>query len=116
MFHYLLCWFCLFLHVICQPDDYVYSDTDLVNVPVIIFNAFPHDNVTAFIIFEEARVNRIPYGESAYENVLLQANDNFLFEYRKRLSEGIPFQVYSAHVLLLIFRCCAGFHGVWIYW
>ena len=75
MFHHLLCWFCLFfelfLHVICHPDDYVYSDTDLVNVPVIIFDTFPRGNVTAFIIFEEARVNRIPYGEFAYENVLL---------------------------------------------
>lgn len=89
MFHnLLLCWFCLFLHVVCQPDDYVYSDTNLVDVPVIIFNAFPVDNVTAFIIFEEARVNRIPYGEYAHETVLLQANDNFLFEYRQRLSEG----------------------------
>ena len=88
--HLLLCWFCLFLHVVCQPGDDIYSDTDLVNIPVIIFNGFPHDEVTAFIIFEEARVDRIPYGEHTHENILLQANDDFLFEYRKRLSEGIP--------------------------
>ena len=87
MFRHLLCWFCLFLLVVCQ-DDYAYRESDLFTVPVIIFNAFPVDDVTAFIIFEEARVNRIPYGEYAQQTVSLQANDNYLFEFRRRLSEG----------------------------
>jgi len=87
MLYNLFCLFCLLLCVASQSDDY--ADTDLANVPVIFFNAFPFDNVTAFIIFEEARINRIPYGEYAHENILLQANDNFLFEYRQRLTEGI---------------------------
>lgn len=100
MFHYLLCWFCLFLHVVCQ-DDYIYRDTDLVNVPVIIYNAFPIDNVTAFIIFEETRVNRIPYGDYAYEKVPLQANDNFLFEYRQLLSEGNTILVFMFYCIVL---------------
>ena len=93
MFCRLVCWLCiLFVHVVCQPDT-LYEDTSLVSVPVIIFNAFPQDDITAFIIFEEARVNRIPYGEYAHEDILLQANDNFLFEYRKRLTEGILIEI-----------------------
>lgn len=112
--HLLLCWFCLFLHVVCQPGDKIYSDTDLVDVPVIIFNAFPRDNVRAFILFEEARVDRIPYGTHAYENVLLQANDDYLFEYRKTVNEGIPIEVFCAF-MYCFFRGRAELYRIWIY-
>ena len=98
--------------MVCQ-DDYV----DLVNVPVIIFNAFPVDDVTAFIIFEEARVNRIPYGEYAQQKVSLQANDNYLFEYRKRVSEGSCIIIFSRFFHdLYFFRGCVGLHELWVYW
>ena len=99
--HLLLCWFCLVLHVVCQPDDYVYGEK-IVNIPVIIFNAFPQDDVTAFIAFEEARIERIPYGEHAHKNVLLEANDDFLFEYRKRFTEGIQLEVFRRRLVYII--------------
>ena len=112
--HLLLCWFCLFLHVVCQPDDYVYGEK-VVNIPVTIFNAFPQDDVTAFIVFEEAVIERIPYGEHTHKNVLLEANDDFLFEYRKRFTEGIQLEVFRRRLYVFLFRGSAKLHRIWIY-
>ena len=69
----------------CQDIGQIES---MLKLPVIAFNAFPNDDVAAFVLFEEGRLNRIPYGESLQEDIALEANDDYLLEFRQRLSEG----------------------------
>ena len=80
---------CFILCANCQDYSNIDRTVSLIKLPVIAFNAFPNDDVAAFVLFEEGRLNRIPYGEYLQEVITLEANDDYLLEFRQRLSEGI---------------------------
>ena len=57
-------------------------------VKTMVFNAFPSMNSTAFVLFEENRVNRLAYGELAVIEALLERHSDFIIQFRTVPKEG----------------------------
>jgi len=100
-------YWCLLLSVcftlrVNSQDSNIDRTQNLIKLPVIAFNAFPNDDVAAFVLFEEGRLNRIPYGEYLQEDITLEANDDYLLEFRQRLSEGMQ---NVQHIILISYHC-----------
>lgn len=52
-------------------------------LPTYIFNIFPNRNVSAFVLFEEERVNRLEYGELRYVNITFSEYSDFIIQFRQ---------------------------------
>lgn len=52
-------------------------------LPTYIFNIFPNRNVSAFVLFEEERVNRLEYGELRYVNITFEEYSDFIIQFRQ---------------------------------
>ena len=103
---------CFVLRANCQDYSDIGRIESLITLPVIAFNAFPNDDVAAFVLFEEGRLNRIQYGEYLQEDITLEANDDYLLEFRQRLSEGIAKK--QDIIFIVSYRGGTGLHHLWV--
>ena len=58
-------------------------------VKTTIFNAFPNSNTSAFVLFEEDRINRLAYGEMATKEALLERHSDFIIQFKTVPREGL---------------------------
>ena len=58
-------------------------------VKTTIFNAFPNRNTSAFVLFEEDRINRLAYGEMAVKEALLERHSDFIIQFKTVPKEGL---------------------------
>ena len=76
-----------------RGEDYEYSDEpqdqyDQLKLSTIVFNAFPFTNTSAFVLFEEDRINRLQYGEHAITKTKLDQYADFIIQFKSMGKEG----------------------------
>ena len=58
-------------------------------VKTTVFNAFPDRNTSAFVLFEEDRINRLAYGETAVKVASLEKHADFIIQFKTIPKEGL---------------------------
>ena len=72
------------------------------SVETRVFNAFPIVNVSAFVAFEEERVNRLQYGDLAILNTTLGPNSDFIIQFRRAPRDS---ELIHVVILMLHYYC-----------
>jgi hypothetical protein len=82
-----------------QPDVNFESlppiSLNLFSISMFILNAFPDGNVSAFVLFENDRLERLSYGNQAFLQSLFEPLSDFIIQFRQSPTDG-EFFIYKS--------------------